>query len=112
MIFVKLRQIARGDERRCISLPDETGWIGDAACATKELHAYGTERVSLVRLAPGARFDLASASGVEMLVVEGSARAAGAAALCWTWARRQDAIAIEATTRSLLWVKRGHLPAT
>jgi len=72
IIFVKLRQFEMSDSRHCVIRLEHDPRAVVAASSTL-LHAFGTERVSLVRLPAGAtmKFDR-SDGGAELLVLEGS----------------------------------------
>jgi quercetin dioxygenase-like cupin family protein len=110
-IFVKLRQFSEGDMARCVMRPGDGVWVTeDGQAATKELHAFGSERVSLVELASNSTVVLpGSPSGIEILVLTGWMEVAGAACAPLTWLRCPGP-AVGARTESgcRFWVKRGH----
>jgi quercetin dioxygenase-like cupin family protein len=110
-IFVKLRQFDPGDARRCaVSLDDPPG-EGGVATSTL-LHAFGTERVALVRLAAGATLELdGSDRGIELFVLRGEMDVGAARCRAWTWLRAPRAAGRLASPGGcVVWLKQGHLP--
>jgi len=113
-IFVKLRQFDPGDTRRCVVLPapaaePEVG--AHAGPVTTLLHAFGSERVSLVGLAPGASTTLPeNGRGAEILVLAGSMSVGPAHCETWTWLRAPRlAEPLLSASGCLFWLKQGHL---
>jgi quercetin dioxygenase-like cupin family protein len=113
-IFVKLRQFAEDDAvRRVVRLGDGEWVTEHGHTATKELHEFGSERVSLVELAGNSTILLpGSVNGLEILVVTGWMEVAGAPCPPLTWVRSPElALGGRAESGCLLWMKRGHFPA-
>jgi hypothetical protein len=114
-IFVKLRQFAEGDAARRVVRPGDGVWTRELGEATsKELHVFGSERVSLVELVGASAIVLpASTNGAELLVLSGSMEVAGVPCAPLTWLRDPGA-ALDLCTESgcLFWLKRGHLPTS
>jgi anti-sigma factor ChrR (cupin superfamily) len=114
-IFVKLRQFAPDDTGQVVIDTTTTTWQRGAASgiALMPLHAFGSERVSLVRLAPGVHFDQkARGGGAEVLVLEGTLGDPDAEHSAGTWMRypsgREPSFSA-GRTGALFWVKSGHL---
>jgi quercetin dioxygenase-like cupin family protein len=109
-LFVKLRQFDRRDTRRCV-IPLETESAEAAGSTSSLLHAFGDERVSLVRLAGGATMDLdGSTPGFEIFVLHGSMSVDGAHGNPWTWVRSPRGTArLRSPTGCAFWLKQGHL---
>lgn len=110
-IFVKLRQIEDADTRHCVI---DLG-LDDAArndsCEQTPLHAFGAERVSLVRLAAHASqtFDQAQ-GGVELLVLSGSLEVAGISCGPWSWLRMPQPLGrVHSQDGCAFWMKTGHI---
>jgi len=115
VLFVKLRQFDRADRARVRIdtrarplVTDEHGW------ARAELHRYGTEVVSILRIRPDAPArDVDWPGGAEMLVLDGALADASDLYPAGTWLRlpagsRQRALAAPEGARCYL--KTGHLP--
>lgn len=115
MLFVKLRQFDRADlahvridthARPLVT--DEDGW------ARGELHRYGSETVSILRIRPDAPArDLSWPEGAEYLVLDGALEDERGSYPTGTWLRlpagsRQQALAAPEGVRCYL--KTGHLP--
>jgi len=88
LIFVKLRQMAPGDEQHVrIDTRDPACWRqqdGRAVCPLFDGHG---EQVCLQRLAPGGAVLDAAPGGAELLVLEGEIVADGLRYACGTWIR-------------------------
>jgi quercetin dioxygenase-like cupin family protein len=108
-IFVKLRQFADGDVRQFAIGPGEGTWVDRGAASTKELHAFGSERVALVRLAAGGVHDLDTGEGrAELLVLEGELDLDGQRGERLTWLRTPRGGRVSTSRGCTFWVKRGH----
>lgn len=114
-LFVKLRQFdpadlarVRIDTRARPLVTDEEGW------ARGELHRYGPETVSILRIRPDAPArDLTWPAGAEFLVLDGTLEDDRGSYPAATWLRlpagsRQQSLAAPAGARCYL--KTGHLP--
>jgi quercetin dioxygenase-like cupin family protein len=115
-IFVKLRQFVAHDTRRCVLPLDsltrrEPAAPGAATWAS--LHAFGTERVSLIRLAGGASMTLSAGEpggGAEIFVLAGVMHVGAACCARWTWLRAPRITGrLHATGDCVFWLKEGHL---
>jgi len=113
-IFVKLHQFERDDTTPVVV--DTTAAArdasGDTGVETLDLHSFGSERVRLLRLAPGAEYrGLAGAGVAEMLVLEGTLTGRGDDYPAGTWIRDPghgvDLIAAGAEG-ALLFLKTGY----
>jgi quercetin dioxygenase-like cupin family protein len=114
-LFVKLRQFdpadlahVRIDTRARPLVADEHGW------ARGELHRFGSETVSILRIRPDAPArDLTWSQGAELLVLDGALEDERGTYPAGTWLRlpagsRQQGVAAPAGVRCYL--KTGHLP--
>lgn len=116
-ILVKLRQFDPQDlQHVVIDTGDPRLWQTDVDANTRRLplHEFGTERVGMVWLAAGSSFPVTpDPGGTEIFIVSGSIRHAGEQLPAESWLRFPAAGAAELTANadSVLWVKRGHLPA-
>ena len=110
-IFVKLRQFDESDLMPVvIDTTAEEGWQDDVL----SLHAYGTERVAMVRVTSGHEAPIeAGPGGVELLLVSGQLRHGGDTLPAESWLRFPEGapVALTATADSVLWTKSGHLPS-
>jgi hypothetical protein len=93
-----------------------TAWLNasDMAANVLELHEFGSERVVMIRLADGEPFPIASdPGGIEILVISGSINDEGTELAAESWLRfpASQENRLVASSDSLLWVKRGHLPS-
>jgi anti-sigma factor ChrR (cupin superfamily) len=113
-IFVKLRQFDPEDTARVVIDTTTMTWQRGAASdiAIMPLHAFGSERVALVRLADASRFDAnASRGGVEILMLEGTVATDSAEHPAGTWMRfpaGQECV-LQGRSGANLWMKTGHL---
>jgi quercetin dioxygenase-like cupin family protein len=113
-IFVKLRQFAEGDTlRRVVGSADGTWMTQQGQAAEKELHAFASERVSLVELTTDSTIVLSQAAmGIEILVIRGYMEVFGARCAPLTWVRCPGtALGVRSESGCLFWSKCGHLPA-
>lgn len=115
-ILVKLRQFDANDlSHVVVDTSDDAAWRSAVNSSPNilELHAFGSERVMMMRLNKGQRFPIESdPGGIEILVVSGSITDEGSELPAESWLRLpadQDN-AIVAASDTLLWVKIGHLP--
>jgi anti-sigma factor ChrR (cupin superfamily) len=111
-IFVKLRQFDPEDREFVRIDLNEAEWSpGDAeGLSVLPLHAHGTERVSAVRLEPGARLArTVYPSGVEILVLKGVLLDDRGAYPAGTWFREPPGTFLEVSsdTGCTLYVKTG-----
>jgi len=114
-ILVKLRQFAACDVARVvIDTGDEAAWSRDDLSASLPLHAFGTEKVAMRRLAPGGslEFDVGT-GGLELFVVSGALDYAGKLLGAESWLRLPTGThaGISTADDTLFWLKTGHLPA-
>jgi anti-sigma factor ChrR (cupin superfamily) len=112
-IFVKLHQFSADDERQCALDTRQAAWRQTPADGVEEcrLHEHGTERVSLLRLAPGATL-APGAGGEEVFVLDGLLADAGGSYPAGSWIRNPDGWAAPCDARevpTLLYRKTGHL---
>lgn len=113
IIFVKLHQFSADDDRQCALDTRQATWGQTSADAVEEcrLHEHGTERVSLLRLAPGTALAPA-AGGEELLVLEGALADAGGDYPAGSWIRNPDGWVEPCAAQdvpALLYRKTGHL---
>lgn len=116
LILVKLHQFDRADDRPVVIDTGKAAWQpGDRpGVEVLPLHRFGNERVSLVRVAPGARWQArADPGGEELFVVEGDFRDGRGSYPAGTWLRSpggrgQDGVA--GAAGALVYLKTGHLP--
>jgi anti-sigma factor ChrR (cupin superfamily) len=109
-LFVKLRQMASGDQRRVVTDTAGGPWVeAGSGLETRTLHEHGAERVWLERWAPGtSRADLERPGGVEIFVLAGACRDRDDVFRLHTCARLPPGTAhsLETRTGCLLWLKR------
>ncbi|MEE4161515.1 MAG: cupin domain-containing protein [Woeseiaceae bacterium] len=113
-IFVKLHQFERDDTTPVVV--DTTAAArdasGDTGVETLELHSFGSERVRLLRLAPGAEYrGLAGAGIAEMLVLEGTLTGRSDDCPAGTWIRDPGhgvERIVAGTEGALLFLKTGY----
>jgi len=116
-ILVKLRQFDPQDLTPVvIDTTDNSAWLSPSGSVPNilELHAFGSERVMMIRLATGQRFPIDSdPGGLEILVISGSIVDQGSELSAESWLRFPAGQENEliASSDSLLWVKSGHLPS-
>ena len=116
-IFVKLRQFQIGDDEYVRTDTHSGNWSpgGDEGVTIMALHAFGTERVCLAKLAPGTRMsECTYAKGVEMFVLDGEIGDEHGVYPEGTWIRCPSEFShrLESSSGARLLVKTGHLPAT
>ena len=114
-IFVKLHQFDAGDTAQvCIDTRSAEFAPGKAPGLTElRLHDVPTERVRLVRFAPGTRLDMDGPGGPEeILVLEGTLEDENGAYPAGTWLRSPTGSGqhIRSDDGCLLYIKTGHLP--
>ena len=113
-IFVKLQQFQPGDTASVALDTNQRPWQPGAVEGESimPLHAFASERVSLVRLAPGARLGpRAHAGGEEVFVIAGAFADELGAYGQGTWLRNPPGSETcpFSDTGATLYVKRGHL---
>ena len=113
-IFVKLRQMAPDDQELVRVDTARAAWQPGASAGVSEVPLYrrGTERVRLVRLAPGARIPRdEQPGGEEILVLDGAFEDEQVRYGKGTWLRSPagDGRAMFARDGCTLYVKTGHL---
>ncbi len=110
IIWVKLWQFQPNDTTK-VAVDTTVAGAGPR----HDLHAYGTEKVYLLRLPAGAGHTLAAASGgAEVLVLSGSIRLAGKTLGQWSWHRNpkgEDVGVSAGGDGARLLIKEGHLAA-
>lgn len=123
IIFVKLRQSDPADlSRVVVDTRDATLLREEPAPGVRRLplHAFGTERVAMLELAPGAAMPLDE--GFELLVTDGEAEVDAPTAdgrlariacprLSWMRDARDLPRMLRSATGARVWIKTGHLPA-
>jgi anti-sigma factor ChrR (cupin superfamily) len=112
-IFVKLRQFEAGDDRQFALDTRHVEWspASDAKIETSLLHEHGPERVSLVKLAPGAAL-AAAAGGEELFVLDGTLADPHGSYPAGSWIRNPAGWAEPVRSDDapvLLYRKTGHL---
>lgn len=114
-ILVKLRQFDPQDlERVVIDTRDAGLWQRNDGLQTLPLHAFGSERVFMLRIPAGRKHPIdADAGGAEIFVVAGSIGYKDQILPAESWLRlpANQAVSMTAQADSVLWVKCGHLPA-
>lgn len=115
VIFVKLDQFDPGDtefvRRKMTDVPWQPGLID--GLSVMPLHEFGTERVALVKWAPGTRFNSHTHfGGEEILVLDGVFEDEHGRYPKGTWIRNQHkSVHTPFSTKGCtIWVKTGHLP--
>ncbi|MCG6863541.1 MAG: cupin domain-containing protein [Chromatiaceae bacterium] len=115
VLFVKLRQHARGDTHRVIRDTTEGHWpaADGTDVAFVDLHAYGGERVRLCRMEQGSEpFDLADPAGSEILMLEGQLEDPRGILAPSDWLRLPPGAEwrVRSSTGCRFYLKTGHLP--
>ena len=112
---MKLRQIDPQDlSHVVVDTADSAVWPQEPGSNVLELHAFGSERVKMIRVDSGDSFPIRSdPGGLEILVVKGSIIDDGIELSAESWLRipADQENRIIASSKSLLWVKTGHLPS-
>jgi anti-sigma factor ChrR (cupin superfamily) len=114
VLFVKLHQFERGDDRRIVVDTASGAWRPGLVDGLEvmPLHAFGTEHTALVRWAPGTRFQRHTHfGGEEILVIEGVFEDEHGAYPAGTWIRSPhlSAHAPYSSRGCVILVKTGHL---
>lgn len=117
VIFVKLQQFERDDQEQFVIDTTTAAFEPPAAgIEVLRLHAFGTERVTLVRWAPNTAFERhAHRRGEEILVIDGAFYDDDGGYPAGTWIRSPRGSEHAPFTRdegALVYIKVGHLPAT
>lgn len=113
VILVKLHQFLPGDGTRLAIDTSKAEWQElEQGITQLPLHAFGSERVALIRLA--AKHDLPTVDttrGLELFVMSGELLEGTNRHGASTWLRRPPgyAAAFQAGNECLLWLKTGHL---
>ncbi len=115
VLLVKLRQFADDDTARVVVDTHTGGWqpTGVAGVEGLPLHAHGSERVALYRLAPGSRVpEHEHPGGEETFLLEGGLADGEQEYVAGDWLRLPPGSrhAVTSEAGSVLWVKTGHLP--
>ncbi len=115
-IFVKLHQFDPADTAHVVTDTRAAAFAPGPApgVATLALHAFGEERVAMLRLDPGAVLPARPVpGGEEVLLLEGSLAEAGETHRAGTWIRTPDGGTVPPRAAGpagcLLFVKTGHL---
>ena len=115
IILVKLHQFQPGDEARVCIDTSQGGWQAQGGGVERlELHEYGEEKVSMLRLPAGAPCPARGhAGGEESFVLEGLLEDEDGRYPAGTWLRLPPGAkhAPRAIEDSVVWVKTGHLRA-
>lgn len=116
-IFVKLRQFAPGDDRQFAIDTRTAAWQRHDVAGVRilPLHAYGSERVALLRCEPGVRFPQHEhPGGEEIFVLEGALSDEFGRYPEGTWLRSPPVSAHTPFSDEgcLFYLKAGHLPAS
>ncbi|MDA0261075.1 MAG: cupin domain-containing protein [Proteobacteria bacterium] len=114
-IFVKLRQFDPGDTTRVVVDAADADWQPDTTGGVSrlDLHRFGSEAVSMLRLAPGATASVpAQPRGLELLMLEGVVQTADASYARLDWLRRPPGAALHLVSDggATIYLKTGHLP--
>lgn len=115
VLLVKLRQFADDDTARVVVDTHTGGWqpTGVSGVECLPLHAHGSERVALYRLAPGSRVPQHEhPGGEETFLLEGGLADGEREYLTGDWLRLPPGSrhAVTSEAGAVLWVKSGHLP--
>jgi anti-sigma factor ChrR (cupin superfamily) len=114
-ILVKLRQFDPQDlSHVVIDTADNVVWPNEADSNVLELHAFGDERVRMLRLDKGQPFPVDSdPGGLEVFVIRGTIDDEGTNLGAESWLRIPAAQknCLFASSDCLLWAKSGHLPS-
>lgn len=116
-ILVKLRQFDPEDQHFVRIDTTRTAWHPrpDAGVETMPLHAWGSESVTLLRLAAGARLSAQDfPGGREVFVLSGAVEIADETYGTWTWVREPPGhhAGIASAGGATVFQKTGHLPQT
>jgi anti-sigma factor ChrR (cupin superfamily) len=116
-LLVKLRQFHPDDQGRIVRDTRLNPWVPGLVegLEVMPLHAFGSERVALVRWAPGTRFIAHShPGGEEILVLDGVFQDEHGTYGAGSWLRNPPNSAHQPWSEAgcTLWVKTGHLPQT
>jgi anti-sigma factor ChrR (cupin superfamily) len=116
-ILVKLQQFQRGDDEYVRTDTHSGRWSpsGTKGLSHMPLHAFGTERVCLARLAPATRMpERTYPAGLEIFVLDGEFRDEHGAYPQGTWIRSPAGFTnrLETSSGARLLVKTGHLPGS
>ena len=114
-LFVKLRQFASNDLQRVVIDTTTANWslVSEAGLSRVVLHQHRSEKVALVRFAPGARLaDDPHPGGEEFYVLEGVLSDEAGDYPAGTWVREPAGSAHAPFSRDggVIYVKEGHLP--
>jgi anti-sigma factor ChrR (cupin superfamily) len=115
VLLVKLRQFAEDDMDRVVVDTRSGAWqpTGVDGVERLALHAHGSERVALYRLAPGSRVpEHEHPGGEETFVLEGGLADGEREYVAGDWLRLPAGSrhAVTSEAGAVLWVKAGHLP--
>ena len=115
LIFVKLQQFEKEDQRQCVIDTRNAEWSPGLVDGLEvlPLHEYGTENVALVRWAPNTKFQPHwHRGGEEILVIEGEFRDEHGRYPAGSWIRNPDQsqhAPFTGNRGALIYVKVGHL---
>ncbi len=115
-IFVKLWQMHPEDQTRVVVDTTQAPWQSTAipGLEVMPLHQFGSETVTLVKLAPATRvYPRLQTGGEEILILSGELTTGDKHYPSGTWLRHPNRNFPQAWSESgcLLYVKTGHLPA-
>lgn len=114
-ILVKLRQFEPTDLTPVvIDTRNAALWQSGDVADVLSLHQFGSEQVEMVRLAAEQNYTtVADSHGIEIFVVSGSVRYDDEILPAESWLRfpAGQSADLHARADTILWVKRGHLPA-
>ncbi len=114
-LLVKLRQFAGDDTARVVVDTHGGAWeaTGVEGVERLPLHAHGSERVALYRMAAGSRVpEHQHPGGEEVFLIEGVLSDGEREYMAGDWRRLPPGSghAVKSETDAVFWVKTGHLP--
>jgi len=115
VLLVKLRQFAADDLLRVVVDTHDGAWeaTGVAGVERLPLHAHGSERVALYRMASGSRVpEHEHPAGEEVFLIEGGLSDGEREYVAGDWLRLPPGSghAVSSEAGAVFWVKTGHLP--
>lgn len=113
-IFVKLRQFQPGDDQHVVIDTQRAIWQAGLLEGQQvlPLHHHGHEKVAMMRLGAGSRYEPAKdQGGTEILIIEGTLDDGASAYPCGSWLRLPPGDCPRLSTREgcTFYIKSGHL---